>query len=221
MTGVQTCALPIFDEEGKPKVGGQAGIITWAVKAINPFLFKHDTLCLMLNQVRQDMNPRAHGGYKMPGGEALGHMSAIIVQLRPGKDRYTVKENGNDVMYGRQIVAHIKRNKWAEGTNQKAVFDYYFKRAEGHELGIDQFTDLVNTAKRCGVIQQQINEGGKPGSMYDLPNGKRIRGFEAVKEYLEAQPDVFVLVREAVLEKMLSDTNGKVVLEDDDTKDLS
>ncbi len=188
-------------EDGKPKVGGQAGLITWAVKQVGPLAWYNGICVVMLNHVRQDMKAK-FGGYIMPGGEALRHASMTIVQLRPGKERYMVKRAGTDIMAGRQIVAEIRRNKATEGTGHKALFDYYFKETTesdsvgAHALGIDQFTDIIATAMRTGVIK-------KSGSYYDTPDGQRHHGVPAVQEYLAAQPDVQSLVREGVLKVMI------------------
>ena len=199
-------------EDGKPKVGGQAGLITWAMKQAAPNAWHNDICLILLNQVRQDMNPRSYGGYKMPGGEALKHESMTIVQLRPGKERYMVKRDGTDIMAGRQIVAQIHRNKGCEGSGHKAVFDYFFMETKEsdavgfHPLGIDAFTDTINTAKRTGVIKQS-------GAYYELPNGHKVQGMAKVQEYLDQQPDVLTIVREGVLESMLQ-RNEKIEEED-------
>jgi recombination protein RecA len=189
-------------EDGKMKVGGASNLISWGLKQVAPNAWNHDIAVILLNQVRQDMNPRSYGGYVMPGGEALKFFSESITQLRPGKERYMVKRQGTEIMAGRQIIAHVQRNKGTEGTGHKAIFDYFFMEtteddAVGvHGLGIDSFTDIINTAKRCGVISQA-------GAYYDLPNGKRVQGMTAVQQYLIDQPDVMTIVREEVLKKML------------------
>jgi protein RecA len=189
-------------EDGKIKVGGASGLISWALKQVAPNAWNNDIAVILINQVRQDMNPHSYGGYKMPGGEALGHFSESITQLRPGKERYMVKRQGTEIMAGRQVIAHVQRNKGTEGTGHKAIFDYFFMETTeddavgAHTLGIDSFTDIINTAKRTGVIAQA-------GAYYDLPNGKRIQGMAQVQKYLSEQPEVMTMVREEVLLKML------------------
>ncbi len=193
------------DDDGKMKVGGQAGLVTWAVKAVAPAAYHNDVCVLMLNQVRDDMKSRIPGMVKMPGGNALEHHSTIIVQLRKGKDRYTIKgAEDAKIEVGYSVVATVKRNKKTEGTGQKAIFDYYNMKTEDHEIGIDSFTDIINTAKRVGVIKQSTNADGKAGSMYELPNGHKVKGFDNVVEYLEKQPGVVNIIRDEVLLKMLS-----------------
>lgn len=200
-----------MDEDGKPRQGGQAGLITWFVKAAAPVAYRNDCCVILLNQIRDNMASRIPGVVQQPGGNALEHMESVIVQLKRGKGRYTIKESGTDVQIGAEIVAHILRNKEAEGTGKKAVFDYFYAETEDHPFGIDEFSDIINTAKRTGVIKQA-------GAYFDLPNGKRIQGMKAVAQYLEENPLELTEVREGVLQAMLN-RNSKTtleVVEDDD-----
>ena len=192
-------------EDGKPRQGGQAGLITWGVKVAAPLAFRNNVCVILLNQVRDNMKSRIPGVVQQPGGHALEHHESVIVQLKRGSGKYTVKQSGTDVQIGQEIVAHIVRNKMAEGSGKKAVFDYFFAETDDYPFGIDSFSDVINTAKRTGVIKQA-------GAYYDLPNDKRIQGMKGVIEYLEENPGVLDMVREGVLEAMLK-RNDKTVLE--------
>lgn len=193
-----------MDEDGKPRQGGQAGLITWFCKGASPAAYRNDCCVILLNQIRDNMKSRIPGVVQQPGGHALEHMESVIVQLKRGKTSYTIKENGTDVIIGAEVVAHILRNKESQGTNKKAVFDYFHTETEEYPFGIDQFTDIINTAKRTGVIKQA-------GAYYDLPNGKRLQGQKAVAEYLEQNPAELIEVREKVLEAMIA-RNSRTVL---------
>lgn len=193
-------------EDGKPRQGGQAGLITWGVKLAAPLAFRNNVAVLLFNQVRHDMRPGVRGlVYKQPGGEALEHSEAIIVHLRAGSQRYTVKDGTTDVLVGREMVAQITRNKLSEGTGRKAVFDYFFAETDQYPFGIDAESDIINTAMRAGVI-------ARGGSYYTLPSGKRLQGQKAVGEHLAANPEEMAGIRELVLQSMLN-RNTKPVLE--------
>lgn len=196
-------------EDGKPRQGGQAGLITWGVKRVAPIAFKNDVCVLLFNQVRHDMRPGVKGVvYKQPGGEALEHTEAVIVQLKRGKQRYTIKDGGHDVVVGGEIVADIRRNKVAEGTGRKAVFDYFHTETDQYPFGIDIDSDVINTAIRAGVIE-------KAGSFYTAPDGKKTQGKDAMAAHLRESPDAMNLVREGVLAAMLERTaNPKATLEE-------
>jgi len=194
-------------EDGKARQGGQAGLITWGVKVAAPLAFRNKVSVLLFNHVRHDMRPGVRGVvYKQPGGEALEHSEGIIIHLRAGSTRYTVKDNGADVIVGQEMVAQITRNKLSEGTGRKAIFDYFFAETDQYPFGIDVESDIINTAMRVGVIS-------RGGSYYTLPSGQRIQGQKSVGEYLAANPDEMAGIRELVLQAML-DRRPKRVLEE-------
>ena len=196
-----------IDEDGKMKMGGQAGLITWGVKRLAPIAYKNETTVILLNQIRDVMSPNAHGGKQQPGGNALEHTEATITRLRPGsyKNRYTMKIAGDDVLIGRELIAIVERNKLSEGTNRKAVFDFYQMEVDGYPFGIDHTSDIINTAMRTGVISQR-------GSMYDLPDGKTLKGRVAVGDYFASNPSSVGTVRDGVLKAMV-EQNTKTTLE--------
>lgn len=186
------------DESGKPRVGGQAGMISWGAKTAGQLAYRNDVCVILLNQQRVTMNTMGGRGtaYHQPGGEALEHMENIIVHLKRGQNTFTTKQNGTDITVGSEIVAHVIRNKSTEGTGHKAIFNYFYSTADGNKLGIDEFNDTINTAKRTGVIQQG-------GAYYTLPSGEKIKSIKAVEDYLREHPDEVALIREGVLQAML------------------
>lgn len=192
-------------EDGKPRVGGQAGLITWFVKAAAPKARKNDVCVIMLNQVRDVIGGPVAGLQQQPGGNALEHMQEIIVRLRKGKESYKVKQAGENVQIGNQVIAIIERNKRSEGTMKRATFDYFYMETEEYPFGIDTFNDVINTGMRTGVIK-------RAGAYYDLPDGNRIQGQKGVAEYLAENSAALDLVREQVLAVMLANST-KTVLE--------
>lgn len=186
--------------KGGPKQGGQSGLITWGIKRLNPVLQHIDTSVLLLNQVR--VNMKAMGNYtvyEQPGGQGLRHGQIITVQLRAHADPPFTMGNGDDVItVGRRIVAQITKNQLAEGTGNKAVFDFYQKETDAYPFGVDRIRDVFNTGKRTGVIEQGA------GGYYTLPSGSRIRGEDTVVETLHQKPQEAAEIREAVLTVMRS-----------------
>lgn len=184
----------------KPRQGGQAGLITWGVKNCVPLAYRTNTALILLNQNRANMNARHAGVKQQPGGEALEHMEAMIVQLKPGKNRYTTKINGDDVEVGRDIVAHFQRNKLSEGGNRRAVYPMYFSTLGGNKIGVDVVEDVKNTAMRTGAIT-------RAGATYDvitnLKTGEttRVKGREGLAKLFEDEAIVDV-VRAAVLKEL-------------------
>jgi len=188
------------EEGGKPMQGGQSSLITWGVKRILVPLWKSNKLVIFLNQIRDDMKARHPGVYDSPGGHALKHGVAVRVQLRPGKDTYKDKFGGDDIIVGRQLIAVVKRNKKSEGTNARAVFDFYQRDTKDHSVGVDVVTDVTNTCIKTGVIE-------RAGAYYrhSLFPDSQVQGRKGVEDAVRFAPELLEELRTDVLLSMRSD----------------
>jgi recombination protein RecA len=186
-------------EDGKARQGGQAGLITWGIKVVAPLAYRYNCCVMFINQIRDDM-ASMYGNVKQPGGYALEHHESIIVELRKGADKYVIKRGGSDVQVGQQIVARIARNKMAEGTGQRAVFDFFYAETDEYPFGIDVIADTINTAKRIGVLKTR----SATSSWYELPDGTSHNGYKKVANYLHDHPTVMAEIREQVLRAMVN-----------------
>lgn len=192
-------------EDGKPKQGGQSGLITWGVKRCLTPVFKNNKGLILLNQQRDDMKSRIPGQVESPGGHALKHSCAVRVHLKTTGSSFKARVPGEDdpVVIGKTLVAVIKRNKLSEGTGKRAEFDFYQMETDTNSVGIDTAKDIVSTAMRTGVIQ-------RAGAYYrhrSFPGEKnQIQGREAAEEFLldEANLEAREMVRQDVLTVMLA-----------------
>jgi recombination protein RecA len=186
-------------DSGRPGAGGQSALITWGVKRIASPAWKRRKTVILLNQIRDDMNSRIPGMVESPGGHALKHAAEIRVQLKPGKDRFTHKVDGEDVIVGRSIVAVIKRTKKDEGSNKRAVFNHYSMETDEYPFGVDKETDIFNTAKRTGVFRA----GGAWVYHDAFPEGK-LNGTTKVIEWLKDKANATAVgrIRDEVLDKI-------------------
>ncbi len=189
-------------ESGIPSQMGQASLITTGTKAAIMPAFKNNITVMLLNQIRDDPSKKFVGAVKTPGGHGKEHNSPLRVQLKPGKDRFSVKDDGDDVLIGREIKATIIRTKFDEGTNRTASFDFYQKEVEGFPFGIDTTKDILNTAMRAKVIENA-------GAYYrhrvfpKVKNGNhQVMGKDGVAEFFAENPDTVEEIRKDVLEVM-------------------
>lgn len=179
--------------DGKMKQGGQAGLITWGIKRIVMPVSKNNQVVLLLNQARANM-ASSMGGQTQPGGYALEHHEESIVHLKRGKDRMTIKEHGQEIEIGTDIIAVVQRTKGTEGSKQKALFAFYNKSTEDNDVGIDMVSDVLATGMRTGVIR-------RGGAYYYLPDEEKgLFGERAVREYFEANPAVLPALRATILD---------------------
>jgi recombination protein RecA len=198
-----------IDEKGKMKAGGQAGLVTWGVKRCVHAIHKNRITCLMLNQVRDVMSARTPGLLQQPGGNALEHSETMICQLKRTANRFITKIDGEDVEYGAEIAVIIKRNKLAEGSGKKALFNFYNMALPGIDIGIDKIADALNTGKRLGVVKTR-------GAWVDLPDSSTHNGAGKAADHLRAHPEALTTIRNGVIEAMLNG-GAELVLDNEET----
>lgn len=188
-------------EEGKARVGGASGLVTSGVRRVLMPTYKYDKGLIFLNQVRDDMKSR-FGGVKPPGGRLLTHACDVWIHLRHssgGADAVRkIKDEGEEVIVGRNLTAHITRNKLAEGTGNKAKFWYNQMGTQEHgPVGIDVASDVVATALRTGVIKR-----GGAYYNHDLFPGGKLMGRAPVDEFLLTNAEAAGKIRDQVLDVM-------------------
>src|SRR5574343_1179372 len=185
-----------MESDGKSKVGGQSSLISRGVKAAALSAYRNDCGVLFINQIRDNMKSPVPGAVDMPGGHTAKHLTITRVRMRPGPNKFSAKVNGDDVTIGREIVCIIERNKQGKGTNRKAIFTYWQMDEKGHEIGIDSFSDIINTAIKTGVIEQG-------GAYFKLPSvSKKIKSRDAVVAHLAKHPEQIDEIRDLVLTKV-------------------
>lgn len=190
-------------EEGKARVGGASSLVTSGIRRILMPTWKYNKGLILLNQVRDDMKSR-FGAVKPPGGRLLTHACDIWVHLRQssGTDSFRkVKEDGDDVVVGRNLTAHITRNKLCEGTGVKAKFWFNNKDTDTFgPVGIDSTADIVATGLRTGVIK-------RAGAYYrheTFGEKGQLKSMEAVDSFLAENPAAVQQIRNGVIEVMLA-----------------
>lgn len=192
-------------EEGKARVGGASSLITSGIRRILMPTWKKNKGLILLNQVRDNMNSRFPGQVKAPGGRLLTHACDVWIHLRQSsgpESIHKIKEDGEDIVVGRNLTAAITRNKLCEGTGVKAKFWYHNMGTEEFgPVGIDGFADIIATGMRTGVIK-------RAGSYYrhdSFPGDKhQIMGSDAVEQFLAETPKAVTAVRQEVINKMLA-----------------
>ncbi len=196
LVGASTEADQEVDAKARP--GGLAKTITWNLQRLVTRMFKNQVGVMFINQVRDDQKSRIAGLLDSPGGWALRHFALQRIQLQPGRQRYTMKIDGEDKLVGREIVANFKKANGPNATGNKARFDFYHVDTGGeYPFGIDVALDVMNTAKIAKVIE------AKGAWLYhDMFPGGKLNGKTALAEWLATNPEAVPAIRDQVLLKM-------------------
>lgn len=185
-------------EEAKIKVGGQSKIITEGVKRILMSAWKNNVGIMFINQQRDVHNSPVPNTVDSPGGWAIKHAAMYRVHLKPGKDRYMAKIDGDNRMIGREMRAEIKKSASGDSLGARATFDFYHLEVDGEPFGVDVAQDVINTGLKTKIIEQA-------GAWYRHPlfgPKKQLNGRAAVDKYIKENPDLVPKIREEVLEVM-------------------
>jgi RecA/RadA recombinase len=187
-----------MEEGAKARPGGQAKTITWNLQRTVMRQAKNGIGSMFINQQRDDQKARIAGMVDSPGGWALKHLALMRIHLKPGRDRYTMKIDGEDKMVGRQVVAGFKKAKAHNALGSSARFDFYHVDTDGeYPFGVDVAKDVIATAKIAKVFESS----GAWLKHKTFPNGK-LNGQKAVGEFLANKPDSLQAIREEVLDVM-------------------
>lgn len=189
-------------DDAKKQAYGNSSLITFAVRRTLMRAYKNNVFGMFINQVR-DKNSGQYVTLDAPGGHAKEHSCNIRVKLSPGKARYTVKDNGADVLVGQEILAKVVRNKLSEGTNHTARFDFFQKETDQYPFGIDTTQDVINTGKLTGVIEEPSAGNFIHHTFPENKSGnKQIRGKKKVEEFFAAHPETVETIHQEVIAKM-------------------
>ena len=184
--------------EAASRVGGQSKLITDGVKRILMSAWKNNVGIMFINQQRDDHNARIQGLVESPGGWALKHAAMYRIHLKPGRERYTAKIDGDDRVIGRELVANIKKSAAGDSLGAAARFDFYHMETEGNPFGVDVTQDIINT----GLKTKVINQAGAYYRHEAFGEKGQLQGRKAVDAFIAENPKVVDVIRDEVLEVM-------------------
>jgi RecA/RadA recombinase len=197
-------------EEGKTaQPGGLAKTITYNLQRTVMRQAKNGVGSMFINQQRDDTKARIPGMVDSPGGWALKHLAVMRVHLKPGKERYMMKIDGQDVMVGRELTAVFKKAKTHGALGKSAKFDFFAVDTNGeYPFGTDIAKDVI----AAGMIAKVIESKGAWYYHDSFPGGK-LNGKKAVGEFLADKPEVLDTIRTNVLDAMVAKKIERAKLE--------
>jgi len=142
-------------EFNKPTMGGQARMITGALRRLVPLFSKKKATMILINQMRVNIMGGQYNPYTIPGGMALQFYCSLRIKLNKKGD---IKQG--DRLVGLQVGFSTAKNK-CSSRRDSGVFNYIFNK------GFDSMVDIIEAGINAGII----TKNGSNYSYKELPLG--------------------------------------------------
>ncbi len=193
-------------EMGQSHVGGQARLMSQALRKLTAAIAKSRCIVIFINQIREKIGVMFGNPETTPGGRALKFYSSIRIDVRRIA---SIKEG--EVVTGNQVRAKVVKNKVAPPFRD-AQFDIMF------DAGISRTGDLIDLGVKYNVIEKQ-------GAWIRYGAVQLGQGRENAKRFLEDNQDLFNEIRTKILDMAgfgaaaLAANNGTAAPKEADAKE--
>ncbi|HAU07403.1 MAG: Protein RecA [Candidatus Yanofskybacteria bacterium GW2011_GWF1_44_227] len=161
----------IEGEMDQQHVGGQARLMSHALRKLTAIVAKSKTSVLFINQLRQKIGIMFGNPETTPGGLALKFYSSVRIDIR----RSAQIQNGEKIV-GNRTKVKIVKNKVAPPF-RTCEFDIMYNE------GISRYSDVVNSGVRYGVLT-------KAGSWFNYGEVRLGQGIEGSRQFIKENPKV-------------------------------
>jgi recombination protein RecA len=161
----------IEGEMDQQHVGGQARLMSHALRKLTAIVAKSKTSVLFINQLRQKIGIMFGNPETTPGGLALKFYSSVRIDIR----RSAQIQNGEKIV-GNRTKVKIVKNKVAPPF-RTCEFDIMYNE------GISRYSDVVNSGVRYGVLT-------KSGSWFNYGEIRLGQGIEGSRQFIKENPKV-------------------------------
>jgi len=173
----------IEGEMGDPQMGIQARLMSQALRKLTSAISKSNTCVIFTNQLRQKIGIMFGNPETTTGGNALKFYASVRIDVR----RIEAIKDGQNII-GNRTRARIVKNKVAPPFKE-AEFDILYNE------GISRLGDILDTAVNLNIIQ-------KSGSWFSYKEDRIGQGRDAVKKYLQDNPELASAIEAEIREKL-------------------
>ena len=174
----------IEGEMGETQVGGQARLMSHALRKLTGTIHKSKTSVLFINQIRMKIGMRGYGNPETtPGGNALKFYASIRLDIRKIQSLKDKEE-----VYGTKARVKVVKNKVAPPFRE-AVVDILYG------TGISRESEVLDLGVEAGVIE-------KSGAWFAFGSERLGQGRENVRALLEANPELCRSIENKLLEHL-------------------
>jgi len=160
-------------------------MMSQALRKLTSTVSQSNTVCIFINQVRENIGVMFGNPEVTPGGRALKFFSSVRIETRGGPSRQI--KSGDEVV-GLEVMATVKKNKVGPPL-KKASYRLMYGE------GIDYEDALLNAAVDLEVIE-------RGGAWYKFDEDTKFQGAAAAVNYLRENPDKYSELTEMVFETL-------------------
>ena len=169
---------------GETQVGGQARLMSHALRKLTGSIHKSKTSVIFINQIRMKIGMMGYGNPETTsGGNALKFYASVRLDIRKIQ---TLKDK--DEVYGGKVRVKTVKNKVAPPFRE-AVFDVLYG------TGISREGELIDMGVDHGVIE-------KSGAWYAFGSERLGQGKENVRALLQENPDLRQSVEDQLMKAL-------------------
>jgi recombination protein RecA len=171
-------------EMGESKMGLQARLMSQALRKLTATISRTGCCCIFINQLREKIGVMFGNPETTTGGNALKFYASIRLDIR----RISQIKDG-DVASGNRTRVKVVKNKVAPPFRQ-VEFDIIFGE------GISKVGEIIDMGVDLGILQ-------KSGSWFAYGDSKIGQGRDAVKQFLNDNPEMAAEVEAKIREALL------------------
>lgn len=169
---------------GETQVGGQARLMSHAMRKLTGTIHRSRTAIIFINQLRMKIGMTGYGSPETTtGGNALKFYASVRLDLRRIQ---TLKDK--EEFFGNRVRAKVVKNKMAPPFRE-AEYDILFG------TGISRPGELLDLGVDQGIVD-------KSGSWYSFGSERLGQGKENVRAFLQDNDDLRTQIEQALLEHL-------------------
>lgn len=193
----QLVSKQAFEEDIEKKTyGGIAMSLTKFCNIIVPLLGKYNCMCIMINQVREDLN-NPYNQFITPGGRGFKHNCSVRLMFQQGDFldvNYKKLNRGCENPAGNEVNIRIEKSKVCRSDRRLGYYTLNYLQ------GIDYINDMIDVLLQLGGIIQ----AGSYFTLADIGTGEiltdeegkdiKIQGRSNLYKKLKENPELYELI---------------------------
>ncbi|MEK7604137.1 MAG: recombinase RecA [Patescibacteria group bacterium] len=176
----------IEGEMDQQHVGGQARLMSHALRKLTAIVAKANTTVLFINQIRHKIGIMFGNPETTPGGLALKFYSSVRIEVRRAAHIQVAEK-----IVGNRVKVKVVKNKVAPPF-RTCEFDILYNE------GISRYSDVVNAGVKYGVVT-------KAGSWFNYGEHKLGQGIDGSRLFLKENPkiekEILTKIKEAAVKE--------------------